>query len=297
MLHDARQEFPAINAVLGEASEALGYDMGQLFSEGPKDKLALTEYTQPAILSASVGLYRAWLEAGGPIPRMVAGHSLGEYSALVAAGSLTLSDAVKLVRLRGQAMQQAVPVGEGAMAAIIGLDDQTVIDTCLAVREQQDGFVGPVNFNAPGQVVIAGHATAVESAVTALKSAGAKRALPLPVSAPFHTPLMAPAAAAMEEALATVAVAEPAMPVLSNVDATGHTTASDIRDLLIKQVASPVHWTGCLEWMFSQGVNTFVECGPGKVLSGLVKRTLKPAATHSLEQPDAFRDTLTALCG
>lgn len=297
MLRAARDAFPVVDETLAEASEALGYDLGTLYDEGPAEKLSLTEYTQPAILAASVALYRVWVAEGGSEPAMVAGHSLGEYSALVAAGALSLSDAVQLVRRRGQAMQEAVPVGEGAMAAIIGLDDDAIVEKCQSISSKADGFVGAVNFNAPGQVVIAGNASAVEQAVEALKAQGAKRALPLPVSAPFHTPLMAPAAAVMAEALAEVALRAPAMPVLSNVEATGQTDAEMIRTLLVQQVSSPVRWTECVGWMTRQGAHTFVECGPGKVLAGLIKRTDKTATTYNLEQPETLRDTLASLQG
>ena len=225
---------------------------------------------------------------------MVAGHSLGEYSALVAAGVLTLADAVKLVRLRGQAMQAAVPVGEGAMAAIIGLADEDIVARCAEITEKGQGFVGAVNFNAPGQVVIAGQAEPVAEAITVLKEAGAKRALPLPVSAPFHTPLMTPAADAMAEALAGVTLTAPAMPVLSNVEATGQTEAEVIKALLIQQVASPVRWTECVAWMRAEGCADFVECGPGKVLSGLLKRIDKAATAYSIEAPEALRSTVAA---
>ncbi len=295
MLADAREAFPVVNETLAEASDALGYDMGVLYSDGPAEKLALTEYTQPAILTASVALYRAWLAESGPVPAMVAGHSLGEYSALVAAGTLSLADAVRLVRRRGQAMQQAVPVGEGAMAAIIGLTDDVIVSTCAEVSAAVDGFVGAVNFNAPGQVVIAGSAAAVDSAISALKEAGAKRAMPLPVSAPFHTPLMQPAADVMAEALADINMANPAMPVLSNVEATGQQEAESIRRLLIEQVASPVRWTECVGWMRNNGGEHFVECGPGKVLAGLMKRIDKSATAYNIESPDALRDAAAAL--
>ncbi|MEE4202119.1 MAG: ACP S-malonyltransferase [Halieaceae bacterium] len=295
MLRAARDAFPTVDQTLAEASEALGYDMGALYDEGPAEKLALTEFTQPAILAASVALYRTWLAEGGAQPAMVAGHSLGEYSALVAAGTLSLTDAVRLVRRRGQAMQEAVPAGEGAMAAIIGLSDDVIIDICASVTETAGEFVGAVNFNAPGQVVIAGAATAVKRATEALKEEGAKRALPLPVSAPFHTPLMAPAAAVMAEELSDIRLASPAMPVLSNVEATGQTDAEVIRTLLVQQVASPVRWTECVQWMRHQAVSTFIECGPGKVLSGLIKRIDKSSTIHNLEQPDAMRDTLANL--
>ena len=297
MLRAARDAFPTVDETLAEASDALGYDLGALYDEGPAEKLALTEFTQPAILAASIALYRTWIAEGGPQPAMVAGHSLGEYSALVAAGTLALADALQLVRRRGQAMQEAVPVGEGAMAAIIGLDDDVIVDTCRSLSHQSNAFVGAVNFNAPGQVVIAGNARAVEQAIEALKSQGAKRALPLAVSAPFHTPLMGPAAAVMAEALADIVLNDPAMPVLSNVEATGQTEAESIRALLVQQVSSPVRWTECVQWMSLSGAHTFIECGPGKVLAGLIKRTDKSATTYNLEQPDALRETLASLKG
>ena len=295
MLSEIAQHHAAVAACFAESSEALGYDLWQLVQEGPADRLALTEFTQPAILTASVALYRVWLAENGGRPDYVAGHSLGEYSALVAAGVMSLADAARLVQRRGQAMQSAVPVGEGAMAAIIGLDDAQIVDICEAVSTEY--FVGAVNFNAPGQVVIAGHAGAVARAIEALKEAGAKRALPLPVSAPFHTPLMQPAADAMADGLSQILLHSPDMPVMSNVTAQPQTDPETIRRLLVEQVVSPVRWTECVQALLHCGCQNFVECGPGKVLSGLLKRIDKSAACYAIEAPAGLEEARLALPG
>jgi len=293
MLADAYNAFPEVAATFDEASTALEYDLWKLVCDGPADALTLTERTQPLILTASVALYRAWIANGGAAPAVVAGHSLGEFSALVAAQSLDFADAVRLVRRRGQAMQAAVPVGEGAMAAIIGLEDASINEICARVSLGPTAHhVSAVNFNSPGQVVIAGHVDAVNAAIVELKAAGAKRALPLPVSAPFHTPLMSSAGDVLAQALAEITVNAPMMPVVSNVNAQLQNNAEDIKALLVKQIASPVLWTQCVQSMLAFGCDTFVECGPGKVLSGLIRRVDKQTQCLSIESPDDLRAAL-----
>jgi len=296
MLAGAHEAWPEIGSTFAEASDALGFDLWDMACNGPAETLSLTANTQPLILSASVALFRVWRAQGGAMPSVAAGHSLGEFSALVAAESLNFADAVKLVRLRGQAMQQAVPVGEGAMAAIIGLEDDVINTVCEQVSAANDGVVMAVNYNSPGQCVIAGHTAAVEAAIAALKEAGAKRALPLPVSAPFHTPLMSPVGDVLAEALANMKVADPVVPVISNVDAQAKSSGEEIAKLLIWQVSAPVQWTGCVATMTSMGCADFVECGPGKVLSGLVKRINKASTCFSIETPDALDSTLASVC-
>ena len=273
---DAWGDHPVVRDTLKEASDALGEDIGLLIQQGPKEALALTTNTQPVMLVAAVAAYRAWLAEGGAAPAVVAGHSLGEYSALVAAGSLTLADAVPLVRFRAQAMQDAVPVGTGAMAAILGMDAAKVIAHCLEVTQ---GFgpgsaevVEAVNFNDPAQTVIAGSKAAVEKACEVVKAAGAKRALPLPVSAPFHSSLMQPAAEKLRGKLATVALAAPNIPLVNNIDVAVETDVDRIRDALVRQAFGPVRWVECVQAIKARGLTTLVECGPGKVLAGLTKR-------------------------
>jgi [acyl-carrier-protein] S-malonyltransferase len=291
MLAAAHDAFHAVRATFEEASEALGYDMWDLIQNGEQEALNLTETTQPVLLASSVALWRAWQAEGGVQPGMMAGHSLGEFSALVCAGALGFADALNLVRQRGQFMQTAVPVGEGAMAAIIGLDDDTINSTCASV----DGIVAAVNFNSPGQVVIAGHTGAVDAAIEALKAAGAKRAMPLPVSAPFHTELMRPAGERLAEVLAKVAISSPEIPVVHNVHAQTESDPETIRALLVEQIYSPVLWTGCVQAMAADGVSRLVECGPGKVLSGLCRRIDKSLQSFSLEEPDDLAATREAL--
>ncbi len=295
MLADAHAAWPEVAATFTEASDALGFDLWAMACEGPAETLALTANTQPLILTASVALFRAWRAQGGAMPAVAAGHSLGEFSALVAAKSLNFSDAVKLVRRRGQAMQEAVPVGKGAMAAIIGLDDAVINAICADLTTGDDHVVLAVNYNSPGQVVIAGHTDAVDQATVALKEAGAKRALPLPVSAPFHTPLMIHAGNVLAEALESITVADPIIPVISNVDAQPQQSGAAIAELLVRQVSAPVQWTQCVQTMIDRGCSQFVECGPGKVLSGLVKRIDKSTSCYSVETPDAFAATSEAL--
>ncbi len=273
---DAWGDHPAVAGALAEASDALGEDIGKLVREGPKEALALTTNTQPVMLVAGVGAFRAWRAEGGATPAVMAGHSLGEYSALVAAGVLTLAQAAPLVRFRAQAMQDAVPVGTGAMAAILGMDAQKVIEGCAqAVRgfgANTTEVVEAVNFNDPAQTVIAGSKAAVEKACELLKAAGAKRALPLPVSAPFHSSLMKPAAEKLREKLAATSFAAPSIPVINNIEATAESDPDRIRAALYEQAFGPVRWVDCVRAIKSRGVATVVECGPGKVLAGMCRR-------------------------
>ena len=273
---DGWGDHPAVVQTLKEASDALGEDVGRLIHEGPKEALALTTNTQPVMLVAGVAAWRVWRAEGGALPAAVAGHSLGEYSALVASGVLTLAQAAPLVRLRAAAMQEAVPVGTGAMAAILGLDAAKVIAVCAEVTGAmgQNGteVVEAVNFNDPAQTVIAGSKAAVEKACEALKAAGAKRALPLPVSAPFHSSLMKPAAEKLRAALAATPLAAPQIPVLNNIDVAVQQDADAIRDALYRQAFGPVRWVECVQALKARGITHLVECGPGKVLMGLTKR-------------------------
>ncbi|MEE2978229.1 MAG: ACP S-malonyltransferase [Pseudomonadota bacterium] len=267
---NAFADHPAVAATLAEASDALGQDIGKLIAEGPAEELNLTTNTQPVMLTAAVAVYRAWQAAGGPTPTVVAGHSLGEYSALVAAGAIAFKDAVPVVRFRAKAMQEAVPVGEGGMAAILGLSDDDVRAACAEASVA--GVVEAVNFNAPAQVVIAGAKAAVEKACEIAKAKGAKRALPLPVSAPFHSSLLKPASDRLREYLANVTVNAPVIPVINNVDVAVVSDPAAIKDALVRQAASPVRWVETVQKMKGEGITRVVECGPGKVLAGLVKR-------------------------
>ena len=263
---------PEVRATLQEASEALGEDVAKLIAEGPAEALSLTTNTQPVMLTAAVAFYRAWLAAGGPAPKVMAGHSLGEYSALVASGVISFKDAVPLVRFRAEAMQSAVPVGTGGMAAILGLDDATVIRVCAEASTASGGVVEAVNFNAPGQVVIAGASAAVTKACELLKAAGAKRALPLPVSAPFHSSLLQPASEKLKGYLAKIEFKVPTIAVINNVDVEILNDPAAIKDALVRQAAKPVRWQETIQAMAAQGITQVVECGPGKVLAGLTKR-------------------------
>ena len=292
MLSQAAEHYAVVGDTFAEASDALGYDLWALVSQGPEEQLTLTEFTQPAILTASVALYRCWEQEGGQRPEFVAGHSLGEYSALVVAGTLSLKDAARLVQTRGRAMQSAVPAGEGAMAAVLGLSD-AVIDEICVTHCDDNAYVGAVNYNSPGQVVIAGHADAVGAAGAFMKEAGAKRVLPLPVSAPFHTPLMQPAAAVMAEAFQAVELNDATVPVISNVDAQPHRKAMEIRRLLVRQVSEPVMWTQRVITLIEAGCTRFAECGPGKVLAGLLKRIDRSIQCATLEDPEALKATAT----
>ncbi len=263
---------PEVRATLEEASEALSEDIAKLIAEGPAEALSLTTNTQPVMLTAAIAFYRAWLASGGAIPKVVAGHSLGEYSALVAAGVISFKDAVPLVRFRAEAMQTAVPVGSGGMAAILGLDDAVVKTVCADAALVSGGVVEAVNFNAPGQVVIAGSSDAVTRACELLKAAGAKRALPLPVSAPFHSSLLQPASEKLKDYLANIEFKIPLIPVINNVDVEILNDPVAIKDALVRQAAKPVRWQETINAMAGQGITQVVECGPGKVLAGLTKR-------------------------
>ena len=270
MLTELAATYSRVEETFREASDALGYDLWQLVSQGPAEELNKTWQTQPALLAASVAIYRVWQQQGGEQPALMAGHSLGEYSALVCAGVLNFADAVKLVELRGKLMQEAVPEGTGAMQAIIGLDDAAIRKACEESAQGQ--VVSPVNFNSPGQVVIAGNKEAVERAGAACKAAGAKRALPLPVSVPSHCALMKPAADKLAVALESITFNAPAVPVINNVDVKAETDAAAIGHALVRQLYSPVRWTESVEAMAAQGVTQLLEMGPGKVLTGLTKR-------------------------
>lgn len=279
--------------LFGEASMVLGYDLWDLISNGPEEKLNQTEFTQPALLTSSIALYRLAIDHGAPAPEVVAGHSLGEYSALVAAGVLEFADAVSLVQQRGRFMQTAVPIGEGGMAAILGLTDDQVRDACAAAAG--NGVAQAANYNAPGQVVIAGSTDAVGRAVDACKDAGAKRAMPLPVSAPFHSELMQPAAEQMAAVLEEVTFSVPSVPVVQNVDAAVHTDPDEIRDNLVAQMCGAVRWTDTVIRLKDLDVSAAVECGPGKVLTGLAKRIDKSISGHnilSLESIATVREAL-----
>jgi [acyl-carrier-protein] S-malonyltransferase len=293
MLADLAVAFPLVAETFAEASEVLGYDLWQLVQEGPVEELNKTHITQPAMLSAGIAVWRIMQQQGRVSPVVVAGHSLGEYSALVAAGALNFTDAVRLVAERGRLMQEAVPVGQGAMAAILGLDDDAVIAVCAAAA--QGDVVSAVNFNAPGQVVIAGSAAAVERAVEGAKEVGAKRALLLPVSVPSHCALMKPAAEQLAAQLAGMSISVPAIPVINNVDVVAATDAAAIRDALVRQLYSPVRWVASVQMMAQEGVDTLVECGPGKVLVGLNKRIDKTMNAMAVFDAASLEKTLTEL--
>jgi len=264
---------PVVAQTVAEASEALQFDLGKLIAEGPKEELDLTTNTQPVMLTAAVAFYRAWLAAGGPLPTVVAGHSLGEYSALVAAGVIDFKDAVPLVRFRAQAMQEAVPVGQGTMAVVLGLSDDDVRAACAeAAAENPAVVVEPVNFNAPAQVVIAGHTAAVERACELAKAKGAKRAMKLPVSAPFHSSLLKPASDRLRDYMAELQFNTPQIALINNVDVAIVNDVAGIKDALVRQAASPVRWVETMQKVAADGITQVIECGPGKVLMGLAKR-------------------------
>lgn len=276
-----------------EASEALGYDLWALVQNGPEEQLNQTDKTQPAILTASIALWRLWLAEGGARPAFVAGHSLGEYSALVAAGSLSLADAVKLVERRGQLMQEAVPAGQGAMAAILGLDDADVVAICAEAAQGE--VVSAVNFNSPGQVVIAGAKAAVDRAIEGCKARGAKRALPLPVSVPSHCELMRPAAERFADSVNAIEWKAPETPLVQNVSAAVPADLATLKRDLLEQLYKPVRWVECVQTLAAQGAVQLVECGPGKVLAGLNKRCADGVTTYNLNTPDAFVAARAAL--
>ena len=294
MGRELAEKYPAARAVFAEADEALGFALSRLCFDGPAEDLQRTENTQPAILTTSVAAWRALEAEGLAGPDLVAGHSLGEYSALVAAGALSLVDAVRVVRKRGRYMQEAVPVGAGAMAAILGLDAETVREVC---EEEAAGgeACGPANINSPNQIVIAGTAGAVERAVVKLKERGAKRAIPLKVSAPFHCALMLPAQERLAKDLDEIEFKEPRVPVVTNVDARVVRSGAELRDSLVRQVSSPVRWRESVETLWGEGARTFVEVGPGKALSGLVRQTLPEAKCLNVEDEASFEATRLAL--
>jgi [acyl-carrier-protein] S-malonyltransferase len=289
---DAWGEHPAVREALREASDALGEDLGALIRQGPKESLGLTTNTQPVMLVAGVAAYRAWMAETGVAPALVAGHSLGEYSALVASGVLSLAQAAPLVRFRAQAMQDAVPVGVGAMAAILGMEASRVIEGCAEASQSFGAgsaeVVEAVNFNDPMQTVIAGSKAAVDKACEVLKANGAKRALPLPVSAPFHSSLMKPAADKLKEKLATIPFAAPLIPVINNIEVAVENDPERIRAALVAQAFGPVRWVECVQAIKARGIHTVVECGPGKVLAGMVKRIDTEMTGVALFDPDSL---------
>jgi [acyl-carrier-protein] S-malonyltransferase len=298
---DAWGDHPAVVETLREASDALDEDVGALIKNGPKEDLALTTNTQPVMLVAGVAAWRAWLAEGGATPSVVAGHSLGEYSALVASGVLTLAQAAPLVRFRAQAMQQAVPVGVGAMAAVLGMESGKVVAGCAEATASFGAgsaeIVEAVNFNDPMQTVIAGSKAAVDKACELLKANGAKRALLLPVSAPFHSSLMKPAAQALREKLASITLGAAQIPVLNNIDVAVETDADRIRDALVRQAAGPVRWVESVQALKLRGVAAIIECGPGKVLAGMVKRIAPDLDAASVYDPATLADTRQSLAG
>ena len=293
MLNTLAEVYPQVQETFAEASAALGYDLWSIVSTGPEEKLNQTEITQPAMLSAGVAVWRVWQTEQGPQPVVMAGHSLGEYTALTCAGAILFAEAVKLVADRGRFMQEAVPAGAGGMAAIVGLEDDQV--RALCAQAAQGEVLSPVNFNSPGQVVIAGTATAVARAVAQAKGAGAKLAKPLPVSVPSHCALMHPAAERMRERLKQVQIVTPRIPVLHNAQVQAETNADAIRDALVRQVESPVRWVETIQKMAADGVDKLIECGPGKVLAGLNKRISKDTQTLSVYDPETLRQARAAL--
>ncbi|MCX5592171.1 ACP S-malonyltransferase [Alcaligenes endophyticus] len=290
---DAWADVAAVRDTVAQASSALGQDLATLMTQGPAEELNLTTNTQPVMLTASVAMYRAWLAAGGQQPALMAGHSLGEYSALTAAGALSLDDAVPLVRVRADAMQAAVPVGQGTMAAILGLSDDQVRDVCVQAAQGQT--VEAVNFNAPEQVVIAGDVDAVNRACQLAKEAGAKRALVLAVSAPFHSSLLKPAATVLQHALAKIVLQNPTIPVINNVDVLSPAQPDEIKAALVRQAWHAVRWVETIQAMKAQGVTHVVECGPGKVLSGLIKRIDRELTAISITDPASMQVALDTL--
>lgn len=300
MLAELGQQHPVIDETLAEASQILGYDMVELVGRGPAETLDQTEYTQPALVAASIGVWRAWQAAGGPQPSFVAGHSLGEYSALVVAGTLDFADALRLTRLRGQAMQDAVVAGEGAMAAVLGLSDEATRAVCeetSAALSGQGLSVSAANFNAPGQVVIAGHAEAVDKASTLARDRGAKMVKPLAVSVPSHCALMQPAANRLASHLADMPLREPRIPVYHNVDARAREDVEEVRRALVGQLAQSVQWADTIRRLAENNCQLFVECGPGKVLGGLNKRIDKSLRILPLSAPDSFDAAVQAATG
>jgi [acyl-carrier-protein] S-malonyltransferase len=293
MLAELAEQNPIIEKTFSEASEVLGYDMWDLIQQGAQEDINITQRTQPILLTCSVAIWRLWNEKLGATPSQMAGHSLGEWSALVCANVIDFAYGLRIVEARGKYMQQAVPVGQGAMAAIIGLDDQAILDACAEAGDL--GVVDAVNFNAPGQVVIAGSNDAVERAMDICKAAGAKRALPLPVSAPFHTSLMKPAADNLAEMVNAVSFRAPEVPIMHNVNARNEQDPEAIKALMLEQIYSPVKWVDCVKQLKEGGVSTLVECGPGKVLSGLVKRIDRDLISVATETVADFDAALTII--
>ncbi|MAY43562.1 MULTISPECIES: ACP S-malonyltransferase [unclassified Neptuniibacter] len=292
MLAELAEQHSIITDTFAEASEVLGYDLWDLVQSGPAEDLNQTDKTQPALLTSGVALWRLWQQQGGAAPAVVAGHSLGEYTALVCAGAIDFKDGVKLVKLRGEFMQQAVPAGTGAMSAILGLADDLIAQACKDA--EQGEIVSPVNYNCPGQVVIAGHKAAVERAMELCKEAGAKRAIPLPVSVPSHCELMKPAAEKMAAELANIEVKMPAIQVVQNTTAAAATTIDELKENLLSQLYSPVLWTDSVQGMIEQGVENTVECGPGKVLSGLNKKIHRPLIVAAINDVAGLEKALSA---
>ena len=292
---DAFGEDKTVQSTLGEAGNSLGFDLSEMIHSGPSELLALTENTQPIMLASAIAIYRAWLAAGGIVPTMMAGHSLGEYTAYVAAGAIGFHDAIPLVKFRAQSMQSAVPVGTGSMAAIVGMSDDAVRQLCATSQSLTGKVVEAVNFNAPSQVVIAGHATAVQRAIVTAKAAGAKRAMLLPVSAPFHSSLLKPAAEVLAGALAKINVSTPTIAVVNNVDVAIEQSPEAIRDALVRQAWHAVRWVEVIQAMKAQGITHIIECGPGKVLSGMVKRIDPELVALSITDPESMQAALDVL--
>ena len=291
MLAALAERHPQVREAFAEASDGAGVDLWTLAQDGPEDKLNTTEFTQPALLAAGVAVWRAWQASGGARPARLAGHSLGEYSALVAANALSLRDAAQLVRLRGQLMQGAAPAGTGAMAAVLGAEDAVVAEACA--RASGDEVVVPANYNSPGQVVIGGHAAAVDRAIALLAERGVRKAVKLAVSVPSHTPLMREAANRLSEAMARLDWRAPERPVVQNADAEIHEGVQSIRDALVRQLYLPVQWTGCMQALVAAGATRIVECGPGKVLAGLARRIDKSVEARAIGVPEDFAAALT----
>lgn len=293
MLSELAAANPIVESTFAEASEALGYDLWTMIQQGEQEDINLTERTQPMLLASSVAIWRLWNDKAGPMPAQMAGHSLGEWSALVCAGAVDFVDAVKIVRARGAYMQEAVPVGVGAMAAILGLDDQIIIDACESARDGE--VVDAVNYNAPGQVVIAGSAAAVDRAIDICKQAGAKRAMALPVSAPFHTSLMKPAADRLAELVESTQFNAPQIPVIHNVNGMTETDPASIQALMLEQIYKPVMWVDCINGLKQRGANLFIECGPGRVLNGLTKRIDRDLTSFSTDEVASLDNALTSV--
>ena len=293
MLAELASSNPLVKSTFAEASEALGYDLWAMIQQGDQEQINLTERTQPMLLASSVAIWRLWNDKGGPSPAQMAGHSLGEWSALVCAGALEFVDAIKIVRARGAYMQEAVPVGVGAMAAILGLADQIIVDACNEARGAE--VVDAVNYNAPGQVVIAGSAAAVDRAIDLCKAAGAKRAMALPVSAPFHTSLMQPAAEQLADLVNSTSFSSPNIPVIHNVNALPESDPAIIKALMLEQIYRPVLWVDCIQALKQAGAEIFVECGPGRVLNGLTKRIDRDLTSLSSDDVASLENALTSV--